>query len=392
VFPREEGIHAKVGSDSGHKGDSRLRRESRFFGGAVKTYKHLFEQVWAFDNLLDAFHQARRGKRSKASVAAFEYDLERNVFTLEQELREGSYRPGPYHHFSIYEPKKRKISAAPFRDRVVHHALCNIIEPIFEPRFHDNSFACRVDKGTHRALDRAQEYTRHYRYVLQGDIVQFFPSIDHQVLRGLLARRIADQHVMALIDQILGSGAGVLASEYTPQWFPGDTLFTPFERERGLPIGNLTSQFWGNVYMHELDTFVAQELRTGAYVRYADDLLLFSNDKAQLHEWREQIDVSLERLRLVLHNRKTHIYPVSTGIPFLGFRLYPTYRRLKRPNVVRFKRRMRRLLAGFASRQIRFDRVQSSVDGWVAHARHGSTYRLRAQLLRGLIIPRQSDE
>lgn len=355
----------------------------------MKTYKQLFDQICAFDNLWNAFHQARKGKRSKVAVANFEYHLERNLLTLERELREGSYRPGGYRHFYIYEPKRRKISAAPFRDRVVHHALCNVIEPIFECRFSDASFACRVGKGTHRALDRAQAFARQYRYVLQGDVVQFFPSVDHQVLRSLLARRIADPRVMTLIDLILDSGAGVLANEYTPQWFPGDDLFTPFERPRGLPIGNLTSQFWGNVVMNELDTFVAQELRTGAYVRYADDLLLFSDDKAQLHAWREQISACLGRLRLVLHDRKTQIYPVATGIPFLGFRLYPNHRRLKRPNVVRFTRRMRGLLHAYADGAIPMDRIQSSIDGWVAHADHGSTYRLRSQLLSGLVVPRR---
>lgn len=220
-------------------------RIAKIFLVYMKTYKRLFAQVCDFNNIWVAFQRARKGKRSKHAVAAFEYQLERNLFTLERELSDGSYRPGRYHHFYIFEPKKRKISAAPFRDRVVHHALCHVIEPIFEARFSDASFACRVGKGTHAALDRAQHYARRFRYVLQGDIVQFFPSVDHQVLRELLARRIADPQVMALIDQILASGAGVLASEYTPQWFPGDDLFTPFERPRGLPIGNLTSQFWG---------------------------------------------------------------------------------------------------------------------------------------------------
>lgn len=210
-----------------------------------------------------------------------------------------------------------------------------------------------------------------------------------QVLRRLLARRIADRRVMALIDQILASGEGVLASECMPQWFPGDDLLTPFERARGLPIGNLTSQFFGNVYLHELDTFVAQELCTGAYVRYADDLLLFGDDKEQLHAWRERIGAFLARLRLVLHDRKTQIYPTMTGVPFLGFRLYPNHRRLKRPNVVRFRRRLRRLAFCYADGLIPMDRLQASVDGWVAHASHGRTYRLRRQLLGGLILPRR---
>jgi retron-type reverse transcriptase len=269
---------------------------------------------------------------------------------------------------------------------VVHHALCNLIVPIWEARFIHNSFACRVGKGTHAALDRAQHYARRYRYVLQGDIVQFFPSIDHAILRGLLARRIADERTMSLIDLILASGAGVLESEYTPQYFPDDTLLAPLERSRGLPIGNLTSQFWANVYLHELDTFVTQTLRQGAYVRYADDWLLFGNDKATLHTYRQQISECLVRLRLVLHRRKTQIYPVDTGIPFLGFRLYPTYRRLKRPNLVRFKRRMRRLLADYASGTLTMERLQSSINGWIAHAKHGSTYRLRTKVMRDMGI------
>lgn len=354
----------------------------------MKTYTHLFEQICSFDNLWAAYRQARRGKRTRPDVAAFDYQLERNLFALERALRDGSYTPGAYHHFYIREPKRRKISAAPFRDRVVHHALCNRIMPIFEARFIHNSYACRVGKGTHAALDRAQHYARRYRYVLQGDIVQFFPSVDHTVLRGLLARRVTDRRVLLLIDQLLASGVGVLESEYTPQYFPGDNLLTPLERPRGLPIGNLTSQFWANVYLHELDTFVAQELRAGAYVRYADDLLLFGDNKATLQAQRARISAKLADLRLVLHDRKTQIFPVETGIPFLGFRLFPTYRRLKRPNVIRFKRRMRRLFSQYAASQIRINHVQASIDGWVAHARHGSTYQLRAQLLRGLVAPR----
>jgi hypothetical protein len=274
---------------------------------------------------------------------------------------------------------------------VVHHALCNIIEPIWETRFIANSFACRVGKGTHAALDRAQGYARRFRYVLQGDIVQFFPSIDHAILRRLLARRIADRETMVLIDRILESGAGVLESEYTLHYFPGDTLLTPLERLRGLPIGNLASQFWANVYLHELDTFVTQTLRQGAYVRYADDWLLFGNDKATLHAYRQQIAAFLVGLRLVLHERKTQVYPVETGIPFLGFRLYPAYRRLKRPNLVRFKRRMRRLLDDYARGDLPLARLQSSINGWIAHARHGSTYRLRTRLMRE-IIPRREEQ
>lgn len=193
----------------------------------MKTYKNLYGQIYDFDNLYAAFRQAARGKRRKESVADFEVDLEPNLWQLYEELAAQTYRPGPYHHFYIREPKRRLISAAPFRDRVVHHALCNVIEPLFDRTFIHDSYACRKGKGNHRALERCSEFARRYRYVLKGDIVKFFPSIDHAILRAMLDRRIADGHTMWLIDQILQTGAGVLEREYQMQWFPGDDLFSP---------------------------------------------------------------------------------------------------------------------------------------------------------------------
>ena len=169
------------------------------------------------------------------------------LLALQAELQQDTYRPGPYHHFVIHEPKRRVISAAPFRDRVVHHALCNIIEPFFESLFYPHSYANRVGKGTHSALDQLQAYARRYRYVLRLDIVQHFPSLDHAVLKRELFRVIEDGRVRGLIDTILASGEGVLADEYDMVYFAGDSLLDRI-RPRGLPIGNLTSQFWSNCY------------------------------------------------------------------------------------------------------------------------------------------------
>lgn len=151
----------------------------------MKSYKYLYPQIYSFENLYLAFRKARRGKRKKESVAAFELDLEANLWQLYEELRDQTYRPGHYHNFYVQERKRRLISAAPFRDRVVHHALCRVIEPIFERRFIYDSYACRLGKGTHRAVDRAQEFARRRRYVLQCDLEQFFPSMDHQVLLSI---------------------------------------------------------------------------------------------------------------------------------------------------------------------------------------------------------------
>ena len=202
----------------------------------------LFEQVCAWDNLWLAWRKASRGKRGRAAAAGFEMRLADNLLDLQRELQEQTYTPGAYASFYIHDPKHRLISAAPFRDRVVHHALCNVIEPIFERSFIRDSYANRAGYGTHRALDRAQHFARRYRYLLPCDVRQFFPAIDHAILRDILARKLDDQAVMWLVDRILASGAGVLSEEYTPVYFPGDDLFA-VNRLRGLPIGNLTSQF-----------------------------------------------------------------------------------------------------------------------------------------------------
>jgi RNA-directed DNA polymerase len=347
----------------------------------MKTYKNLYTRIYAFDNLYAAFRRARRGgKRKKEAVAAFELDLEANLWQLHDELRQETYQPGSYHNFYIRERKRRLISAAPFRDRVVHHALCQVIEPIFETRFIHDSYACRVGKGTHRSLDRAQAFSRRRRYVLQGDMQQFFPSIDHEVLRALLARRIADQKVLNLIDLILESGRHVLANEYRMAWFPGDDLLAA-TRPRGLPIGNLTSQHWGNVYLDRLDHFVKEDLRCHCYLRYCDDFLLFHDDKAQLWAWRQAIIGILESLRLRLHEERAVVFPVHHGITWLGFRIFPDHRRLRPDNVKRFRRRLKQMQRDYAVGAVDLEQVGQSIRSWIAHANHGDTYHLRREIL-----------
>ncbi len=346
----------------------------------MKTYKNLYQHVYNFGNLYTAYRKARKGKRKQAEVAAFEFDMERNLLQLQTELRDQTYRPGPYHNFIIREPKRRLVSAAPFRDRVLHHTLCQVIEPIWEPRFISTSFACRVGKGTHKALDQCHAWMRQYAYAFHGDIVKYFPSIDHQIMRSLLARRIADPQVMWLIDQILDSGAGIQARECSPIYLPSDDLFTAL-RPRGLPIGNLTSQFWANVYRHELDKFVKHELRCPAYLRYMDDSVLFSDDKAQLHDWKAAMQEFLaSHLRLMLHPRKSVVFPVKAGIDFCGFHIYPTHRRLRRSSVRRFVRRFCHQRAAYWRGEITLDEMTTSVQSWIAHAAHGDTWRLRGRL------------
>lgn len=277
----------------------------------MRSYGNLWPRVTSFENLYQSFLLASKGKRSRPDVAAFEFDLEGNLLALQQELSDETYQPGGYHNFLIHEPARRKVSAAPFRDRVVHHGLCRVIEPLFDRTLLPHSFANRTGRGTHRAMDRCRSLVRQHPYVLKADITKFFPSVDHAILFELLARRLRCQPTRRLIRKILDSGAGILAEEYEITWFPGDTLFTPVERARGLPIGNLTSQFWANVYLHELDRFVVQKLGWDAYLRYVDDFVLFADRKDVLHNLRRQIHAFLPALRLTLHPRKTRVLPVT---------------------------------------------------------------------------------
>jgi hypothetical protein len=215
--------------------------------------------------------------------------------------------------------------------------------------------------------------------VLQCDVEQFFPSVDHAILRRILARKIDDDDVLWLIDQVLESGRGVLNEEYEMAYFAGDDLWAAL-RPRGLPIGNLTSQFWANCYLNPFDHFVKRELRCKAFLRYVDDFLLFADDKITLWRWRQAVETRLVRLRLTIHP-SAHPRPVTEGIPFLGFVVYPDRRRLKRRKGIQFRRRFRDLLQRYAGGEVSLEQVTASAQGWVNHTRYGNTVGLRKAVL-----------
>ncbi len=352
----------------------------------MKTAKNLYPQIVDWHNLLAAWRKARRGKRYTPAAAAFERDLDYELLSLHRDLVDETYRPGQYVSFTVREPKRRKISAAPFRDRVAHHALCNVIEPIYERRFIFDSYANRKGKGTHAALDRCTNFMRRWRYVLQCDVRQFFPAIDHEILKGVLARTLACERTLRLCEKIIDSGAGILADQYEMHYFPGDDLFAA-SRPRGLPIGNLTSQFWANVYLNELDRFVKHELHVRGYLRYVDDFLLFADDKVTLHRWRDEIVGFLAAaLRLTIHEGRAHPHPVERGISFLGFVVFPDHRRLIRAKGIRYRRHLQGVYRQYLRAEIGRDAVQASVQAWVGHVMHGDTWRLRAEVLGGIVL------
>jgi retron-type reverse transcriptase len=343
----------------------------------------VYADLYAWENLYSAWRKAARGKRGRGAAAAFEYRLEDNLLQLQEELATARYQPGAYASFTIHEPKRRLISAAPFRDRVVHHALCNVIEPAFERSFITHSYANRVGKGTHRALDQCQRWARRYPYVLQCDLRHFFPSIDHAILRRTLHRHIQDGDTRRLVDRILTSGVGVLAEEYEMVYFPGDDLFA-VNRPRGLPIGNLTSQFWANCYLNPFDHFVTRELGCTAYLRYVDDFLLFADDKRTLWAWKRALVARLADLRLTLHAGSAQVKPVTQGIPFLGFVVYATHRLLKRRKGIAYRRRLHDLLRRYDGSVATRTLIEGSLRGWLNHVRYGDTWGLRRALLKAV--------
>jgi RNA-directed DNA polymerase len=355
-----------------------------------RSFGSLFPRLVSFDNLLAAFSRARRGKRHKPAVGAFEAALEVELLRLQDELASGAYRPGPYRSFYVHQQKRRLITAAPFRDRVVHHALLRVLEPVFEPAFIRDSYACRVGRGQHQSLDRYQAWSRRYRYVLRGDVAKFYPSVDHRILLGLVRRRVRDARLLELVAMIVESGAGILDSEWPVSWFEGDTLFSPLERKRGLPIGSLTSQFFGNVYLNELDHYVKERLRCRAHLRYMDDFAVFGDDPAELAAHQRSISEFLARLRLTLHRARTRVWRTSDGAEFLGFRVFPEHRLPRKATVYRYSRHLRRLAErkGPAALQ----RIRDSFAAWHGHTQHGKWYQVNRLVLEHAELLAGQDE
>jgi len=299
------------------------------------------------------------------------------LFTLQDALLTQRYRPGPYTTFTIHEPKTRLISAAPYRDRVVHHALCNVIEPLFERTFIDDSYSCRQGKGTHAAVERFSRYCRQYRYVLKADIAQYFPSIDHDILYTILCRTIRDTRTRWLLRQIIDASNPQPPALY---YFPGDDLFTPTTRRKGLPIGNLTSQLFANIYLNGFDHFIKETLRCRAYLRYCDDFVVFGDTPRALWQVHTAMATSLAGLRLRLHATKCQVMRTQDGIDFLGYRIFPSHRLLRRSTARRFMRRLRVQRTLYDRGVLRLAPIHHSVQSWLGHASHARTYGLRRQI------------
>lgn len=362
----------------------------------MKRYGYLWPQITDFENLWQAARQAQKGKRFRPNVLAFNHDLEANLLQLQDELRNRTYQPGQYRTFEIIDPKPRLISAAPYRDRVVHHALCNVIVPLIERSFIDDSYANRVGYGTHKALRRAVQFTRSRRYVLQCDIRKYFPSLDHLILKQQLRRWLKCPDTLWLIDTIIDN-----SNPQTEElvYFPADTLLTPLERRVGLPIGNLTSQFFANVYLNGFDHWVKESLKIRNYLRYVDDFLLFADDWQQLADAKGSIITYLTSLRLQLHPVKSQLFETRHGLNFVGFRILPlgdTFPkdiciRVRNDNLRRSRQRLKHLQQAYATGELPLSALVQRLRSWEAHLLHGDTHRLRRQVFDSTVFRRNEE-
>jgi RNA-directed DNA polymerase len=339
-----------------------------------------FDQIRSFSALLRASSKAIAGKRKKAGPASFLCNLEGNIIEISEQLSAGVWQSSGYTRIKITKPKTRAVSAAPFKDRVVHHSLCNAIGPLFEKQFVFDSYANRVGKGTHRAILRCEQFKASHQFLLKCDIYRFFPAIDHQVLKKILFRTVTCPSTRWLIAAIID---GSNEQEKVELFFENDDLLSVAARRRGLPIGNLTSQLFANVYLNGLDHYVKEILRV-KYVRYVDDFVLFGSSVEQLKNCKEAITNYLQKLRLILHPTKTFIRPSDVPLDFLGCSLMQGgWRRLQKDNVDRFTARLANIRRDWPKLDhVEKEKSVARISSWIAHAKFGHTRQLRHHLFR----------
>ena len=332
----------------------------------MKRVGHLFEKICRFENLYLAFKKAFLGSGLNSEASRFSFHLERELLQLKRELESGVYQPGRYRYFTIHDPKERTISVAPFRDRVVHHALVGVLEPVIEPRFIFDTYANRKGKGTHRAVRRAQYFLRKHPHYLKTDIAKYFESIDHQILLSVLNRTVKDFKVLDLVRRITANS----------------DRSRGLRMGKGLPIGNLTSQFFANLYLDPLDHFIKDELGVRAYVRYMDDLVFFSESRNELKRLLADVRAFLEkRLKLRFKPSATVLNSRVHGLPFLGFRVFPRIIRIRRQSLERLSKKMKRRSSEYRHGEIEEHQLGNSLRSMFEHLAFADSLGLRRSML-----------
>jgi RNA-directed DNA polymerase len=327
----------------------------------------LWHELCSYKNLELAFKKARKHKTTKDYVIKFESQLKHNLMSLRIELLLHYYRPRHLVTLIIHDSKTRRISKSDFRDRVIHHALYNIIEPILEKTFIFDSYANRKGKGTLKAVERFDLLKRRISmnntrpcYILKADIEKYFENINHKILLNLILKKIKDPRVIWLI-KVIHSNSN--------------------KSGKGMPLGNLTSQFFANVYLNELDQFVKHKLKAKQYIRYVDDFVIFHHNYALLDRWKQEISMFLiNSLKLNLHKDKTKIIKLGSRINFLGFRIFYHHKLLKKSNIKRFKRKYDEMKNEYSIGKVSYDGFYDFLEGWFAYAKNSNTYNFKKMI------------
>jgi len=321
-------------------------------------YKNLYDSIHNIDNLRSAYKKAcRGGNRYTEGHLKFKENLEANLYYLQKALIDESYHHGPYSQFEVYEPKKRIINALPFADRVIQHAINNIIEPIFDNTFYSCSFACRKNKGTHAGVRAVQSSMRHMIkdgevFFLKMDFSKYYASINRSILFMEIERKISDDRIIKLLEQF-GDRHGV-----------------------GLPIGNLLSQLFANVYGHIFDRHIKEKLGIKYYFRYMDDTVILHHDKAYLREIQRHLEAfALGTMKLKLSHWM--IASVHKNVNFLGYRISPTYKLIRKDSVVRAKRKVKRYTSNGDTEKLR-----SFLASWHGHVKTADSHNLKLTIGR----------
>lgn len=332
----------------------------------MKTFSHLYPKIISIENLFQAWEEFKVGKRQKKDVQEFESHLEDNLFNLHQELLSKHYRHSSYTSFYVQDPKVRHIHKAVVKDRIVHHAIFSILSPIFEPTFITESYSCRKGFGTHKGFEKLVVYSRKVSqnyiqdcWALKCDIKKFFASVDHQTLLCLIRERIKDPDLLWLLEEIVGS----------------------FGEGKGIPIGNLTSQLFANVYLNGLDQFVKHNLKVKYYLRYADDFVLLSQNRDTLIEYLEKLKLFLkENLNLELHPTKVSLRKLTWGIDFVGYTALPHYELVRTKTKKRIFRKIQSKVEDFNQDKVSIEALNQSIQSYLGVLSRANTYELKQEL------------
>ncbi len=348
----------------------------------MKRYNHIFEQITDMDTLVYAYKKALKGKRNRRDAIEFMMNPRKNLLEIQKELINDTYVMSPYHKFYISDPKRRLIMSLPFKDRVVQWSVFATINPIFEKRFIPTSYACRVGGGTHAAIDKLQEYIKicgEDSYILKMDISKYFYRVVHEILYQIICDTIKDKRAQKLLGDI------IFCQE--PLGIALDDIFLTGERETGLglPIGNLTSQMFANIYLNELDQYAKHELRTKYYVRYMDDICIVHNDKNYLREIRDKLKEFAKNNLKLEFNRKTAIRKTRVGVDFCGYVAFHDHMKLRKSSALRIKRKMKSHVKKLLYKEETLLRFTQTLNSFIGSLSHCDTYTLTKTILS--VIP-----